>query len=121
MAKQKGIKPVVENRKARHEYHIRDTYEAGLVLAGTEVKSLRMGKGNLQDAYVQIKNGEAWIVNFHISPYAHEKAAAAPQGNRQAAGRTEGIRVHADSAEDLFQKRPGQSRGGGRHREEALR
>ncbi len=74
MAKQKGIKPVVENRKARHEYHIRDTYEAGLVLAGTEVKSLRMGKGNLQDAYVQIKNGEAWIVNFHISPYE--------QGNR---------------------------------------
>ncbi len=74
MAKRKGVKSVVENRKARHEYHIKDTYEAGLVLAGTEVKSLRMGKGNLQDAYVQIKNGEAWIFHFHISPYE--------QGNR---------------------------------------
>ncbi len=74
MAKSKGIKPVVENRKARHEYHIRDVYEAGLVLCGTEVKSLRMGKGNLQDSYVQIKNGEAWMLNFHISPYE--------QGNR---------------------------------------
>lgn len=74
MAKVKGIKPVVENRKARHEYHIKDVYEAGLVLAGTEVKSLRMGKGNLLDSYVQIKNGEAWLFNFHISPY--------DQGNR---------------------------------------
>ena len=69
MGKKTGIKPVVENRKARHEYHIKDVYEAGIVLAGTEVKSLRMGKGNLQDAYAVVKDGEVWVRNFHISPY----------------------------------------------------
>lgn len=69
MAKQKGIKPVIDNRKARHNYHIKETFEAGLVLAGTEVKSLRMGKGNLQDAYAAVKAGEIWAYNFHISPY----------------------------------------------------
>jgi SsrA-binding protein len=69
MKKTKGIQPVVENRKARHEYHIEETYEAGLALVGTEVKSLRMGKGNLQDAYAVVKSGEVWVNNFHISPY----------------------------------------------------
>ncbi len=69
MKKNKGIQPVVENRKARHEYHIEETYEAGLALVGTEVKSLRMGKGNLQDAYAVVKAGEVWVNNFHISPY----------------------------------------------------
>jgi len=69
MKKKKGIQPVVENRKARHEYHIEETYEAGLALVGTEVKSLRMGKGNLQDAYAVVKAGEVWVNNFHISPY----------------------------------------------------
>ena len=69
MKKKKGVQPVVENRKARHEYHIEETYEAGMVLVGTEVKSLRMGKGNLQDAYAVVKSGEVWINNFHISPY----------------------------------------------------
>ncbi len=71
-AKQKGIKPVVDNRRARHEYHINENFEAGLVLAGTEVKSLRMGKANLQDAYAVVKDGEVWVNNFHISHY--EKA-----------------------------------------------
>jgi SsrA-binding protein len=69
MSKQKSIKPVVSNRKARYNYHIKETYEAGLVLAGTEVKSLRMGKGNLQDAYATVRDGEVWVNNFHISPY----------------------------------------------------
>jgi len=69
MKKKKGILPVVENRKARYEYHIEETYEAGLALVGTEVKSLRMGKGNLQDAYAVVKSGEVWVNNFHISPY----------------------------------------------------
>lgn len=70
MAKKSGgIKPVVENRKARFNYHIKETFECGLVLAGTEVKSLRMGKGNLQDAYASVKDGEVWVNNFHISPY----------------------------------------------------
>lgn len=69
MGKKTGIKPVVENRKARHDYHIKDVYEAGIVLVGTEVKSLRMGKGNLKDAYAVVKDGEVWVRNFHISPY----------------------------------------------------
>ena len=57
------------NRQARHEYDISDTYEAGLVLTGTEVKSLRLGKGNLADGYCRISNGEVWLQNMHISPY----------------------------------------------------
>lgn len=69
MGKKTGIKPVVDNRKARHNYHINETYEAGMALVGTEVKSLRMGKGNLQDAYAVVKDGEVWVNNFHISPY----------------------------------------------------
>lgn len=69
MKKKKGIQPVVENRKARHEYHIEETYEAGLALVGTEVKSLRAGKGNLQDSYAVVRSGEVWVNNFHISPY----------------------------------------------------
>lgn len=69
MKKKSGNKPVVENRRARHEYHIRENYEAGIALVGTEVKSLRAGKGNLQDAYAAVKDGEVWVYNFHISPY----------------------------------------------------
>lgn len=64
------VKPVVTNRRARHDYFIEDTYEAGLVLVGTEVKSIRQGRVNLQDAYAEVKNGEAWLHNMHISPYA---------------------------------------------------
>lgn len=64
-----GYKVVIENRKARHNYHIEETYEAGLCLVGTEVKSLREGKGNIQDAYAEVKDGEVWVNNFHISPY----------------------------------------------------
>ena len=67
MKKKKGLPAAVENRKARHEYHIQDTYEAGLVLVGTEVKSLRAGKANLQDAYAAIKDGEAWCTTSHQS------------------------------------------------------
>jgi len=74
LVKDKSVKVVVENRKARFEYHIDDTLEAGLVLQGTEVKSLRAGKANLQDAYAEVRDGEVWVINFHISPYE--------QGNR---------------------------------------
>ena len=69
MGKKGGIKPVIENRKARFEYHIKENFEAGLVLVGTEVKSLRGGRGNLKDAYATVKDGEIWVMNFHISPY----------------------------------------------------
>lgn len=62
-------KLVTTNRKARHDYTILETYEAGLVLTGTEVKSLRNGRANLTDGYATIKNGEVWLVGMHISPY----------------------------------------------------
>ncbi len=60
---------ICQNRKARHEYHIEDTHEAGMVLLGPEVKSIREGRINLKDGYVDIKDGEAWLQNVHISPY----------------------------------------------------
>jgi SsrA-binding protein len=62
-------KTLARNRKALHEYHIVDTYEAGLVLAGPEVKSVRAGKVSLNEAFARIDNGEAWIYDMHISPY----------------------------------------------------
>lgn len=64
-----GKKVMIQNRKARHEYFVEDTIEAGLVLFGTEVKSIRKGKANLQDSYISVKRGEAFIWGMHISPY----------------------------------------------------
>ncbi|MCX5809382.1 MAG: SsrA-binding protein SmpB [Proteobacteria bacterium] len=64
------MKPICTNRKVYHEYHIEETFEAGLVLTGTEVKSLREGKANLKDSYAKIKDGELFLVNAHISPYS---------------------------------------------------
>ena len=69
-----GDKLVAQNRKASHDYAILDTVEAGLVLAGTEVKSLRTGKASLQESWATIENGEAWVMQLHIPPYE--------QGNR---------------------------------------
>ena len=63
-------KTVASNRKARHEYLIEDTFEAGIVLTGTEIKSVRDSKVNLQDAYARIERGEAWLVGAHIAPWA---------------------------------------------------
>lgn len=73
MAKGTG-KVLAQNKKANHDYFIEETYEAGMVLQGTEIKSIRAGKVQLKDSFVQIRNGEAWISNMHISPY--------DQGNR---------------------------------------
>lgn len=64
-------KVVATNRKAYHDYFIQETYEAGISLLGTEVKSLREGKVNLKDSYVIVKNNEAFLLNCHISPYSH--------------------------------------------------
>lgn len=66
-----AIKLVTSNRKARHDFHIDDTLEAGLVLQGTEVKALREGRANLQDAYCKVDRGEMYLVGAHISPYSH--------------------------------------------------
>lgn len=69
-----GIKVIAQNRRARHDYHIEDTIEAGLVLTGTEIKSIRAGRVNLKDSFARIQNGEVFLYNMHISPYE--------QGNR---------------------------------------
>lgn len=66
-----GTKLIAQNRKARHDYLIEDTYEAGLMLVGTEVKSCRDGNVSLTDAYAAIRDGEAWLLQAHIAPYAH--------------------------------------------------
>ncbi|MGZ4274784.1 MAG: SsrA-binding protein SmpB [Solirubrobacteraceae bacterium] len=69
MAKEQGRKLVASNRKARHDYHIDDVYEAGLVLTGTEVKSLRAGHASLVDGFAHIRDGEAWLAGVHIPEY----------------------------------------------------
>ncbi|HZT22896.1 MAG TPA: SsrA-binding protein SmpB [Verrucomicrobiae bacterium] len=66
---------IVTNHKARRDYHILETFEAGIVLRGTEVKSLRAGKGQISDAFARVERGEVWLYNAHIDEYAH--------GNRQ--------------------------------------
>ncbi|MCL5676339.1 MAG: SsrA-binding protein SmpB [Firmicutes bacterium] len=74
MKQRDDIKVVSDNRKARHDYFIEEDYEAGLVLTGTEVKSLRLGHANLRDGYAAVENGELFLYNVHISPFE--------QGNR---------------------------------------
>lgn len=69
MGKKENDKPLAQNKKASHDYFIEDTYEAGMVLTGTEIKSLRGGRANISDAFATIKNGEMFIHNMHISPF----------------------------------------------------
>jgi SsrA-binding protein len=71
MAKEKGRKLVAANRKARHDYSIDATYECGIVLTGTEVKSLRAGKASIVDGFASIKDGEVWLYGVHIPEYEH--------------------------------------------------
>jgi SsrA-binding protein len=70
-----GTKLITQNRKARHDYQIEETLEAGIALTGTEVKSCREGRANLSDSYAMVRDGEVWLLQCHISPYSH--------GNRQ--------------------------------------
>jgi len=69
MAKEQGQKLVAQNKKARHDYHIEDTYEAGMVLTGTEVKSLRAGRASLVDGFAEVHEGEIWLHGVHIPEY----------------------------------------------------
>src|SRR3982750_3495345 len=75
MAKPTGEKLIVDNRRARHDYHLSDRVEAGLVLSGTEVKSLRGGQATLQQAYADIRHGEAWLNGLHIPEYTEGNRA----------------------------------------------
>ena len=87
---------VALNRKARHEFTIDDTFEAGLVLTGTEIKSIRAGKANIANAYARIERGEAWLIGAHIAEYA--------QGNRNnhAPQRTRKLLLHRDQISELL-------------------
>jgi SsrA-binding protein len=69
--REKAQRVVADNRKARHDYHILETYEAGVALLGTEVKAIREGRVNLRDSYARTDGGEVWMMNVHISPYSH--------------------------------------------------
>ncbi len=66
-----GVKLIANNKKARHDYFIEDTYEAGIVLTGTEIKSVRAGRVNLKESYARVQNGEVFIYSMNISPYEH--------------------------------------------------
>jgi SsrA-binding protein len=91
-----GEQTIALNRKARHEFHIVDTIEAGIVLTGTEIKSIRAGKVSLQEAYARIERGEAWLVGAHIAPYAG--------GNRfnHEPKRTRKLLLHKDEIHELL-------------------
>lgn len=93
-----GAVTVATNRKAWHDYHIEETFEAGIVLTGTEVKSLRRGQANLRDSYAQIKDGEVFLYNVHISPYEF--------GNRfnHEPTRTRKLLLHRDQIRRLIGK-----------------
>jgi SsrA-binding protein len=69
--REKAQRTIAENRKARHDYHILDTWEAGIALLGTEVKAIREGQVNLRDSFARVDRGEIWLENVHISPYSH--------------------------------------------------
>ena len=98
MQKQEKIKIICDNRKARHEYHFLETHEAGIELHGTEVKSLRTGKSNIQDAFARVEKGEVWLHNMHISPYE--------MGNRfnHEPKRPRRLLLHKQEIDRLFQK-----------------
>jgi SsrA-binding protein len=70
MPKEQGTKPIAQNKKARHDYHIEETWEAGLSLMGTEVKSLRAGRASLVDGFAEVDHGEVWLLGVHIPEYA---------------------------------------------------
>lgn len=74
-AEPQGVKVVARNKKARHDYHILETYEAGMALTGPEVKSVREGKIQLKESYVEVRDGQAWLVGAHVSPYSHGNRA----------------------------------------------
>jgi SsrA-binding protein len=70
-AREEAQKSIAENRKAFHDYHILETFEAGIVLVGTEVKAIREGSANLRDSFARVEDGEVWLYNVHINPYSH--------------------------------------------------
>ncbi|WP_433252490.1 SsrA-binding protein SmpB [Streptosporangium sp. CA-135522] len=98
MPRETGRKAIAQNKRAWHDYHIEDTYEAGLVLQGTEVKSLRLGRASLTDGYAVIKDGEAWLINVHIPEYTMGT------WTNHAARRTRKLLLHRKEIDKLVSK-----------------
>src|SRR2546429_9041831 len=78
-----GPRPVAQNRKARHDYDVLETFECGIALAGSEVKSLRDGKVQLRDSYARVQDGEVWLYGVHVSPYAFSSGFGAVDPDRR--------------------------------------
>src|SRR3954467_13801442 len=81
--KVKGPRPVAQNRKARHDYDVLETFEAGIVLAGSEVKSLRDGKAQLRDSFARVQDGEVWMYGVHVSPWVYTNGFGAVDPDRR--------------------------------------
>jgi SsrA-binding protein len=79
----RGDQVVITNRRARHDYHVLDSWEAGIVLAGAEVKSIRDGRANLQDSYARVEDHEVWLHGMHVSPYAYSRGDLDPVRKRK--------------------------------------
>ena len=132
MPREKGRVLVAQNRKARHDYHIEDTVEAGLVLTGTEVKSLREGRASLVDGYAAVKDGELWLHNVHIPEYTqgtwtnHEPRRARKlllhrEQIRKTRCENEGVRPHDHPDCFVLQGRVREGRDRRRARKEVVR
>ena len=93
----RGDQLVITNRKARHDYHVLDTWEAGIMLAGPEVKSMREGRANLQDAYARIDDDELWLLGMHVSPYAYSREDLDPVRKRK-------LLLHHDEIDEITRK-----------------
>ena len=127
-AEDDGIQVICRNKRAFHEYEVFDTLECGIVLTGTEVKSLRDGTANLEDAYAKIDGGEVWLIGSDIPEYAMgNRINHKPKRPRKLllhrreigkfAGKASRAGLHAGPAADVLQERQGQGRAGGRPRQ----
>ncbi len=95
----KGVKVVATNRRARHDYDVLDTLEAGIALVGTEVKSLRAGQAQLKDAYAKVEGGELWLLNAHVAPYGQADGFGGHDPERPRK-----LLVHREEVEELAEQ-----------------
>ena len=132
MSDSDGVRVLADNRRARHNYHLLEFFQVGMVLVGTEVKSARNGKIQLADAYGAVKDNELWLLNAHIGPYSHgnlqnhdpvrpRKLLAHRREISRLDWEDSGKRTYVDPDPDLFTKRAHQVRPGAGASEKALR
>jgi SsrA-binding protein len=94
-----GSRPVAQNRRARHDYEILETHEAGIVLVGSEVKSLREGKAQLRDSYARVQDGEVWLYGVHVPPYTFASGFGATDPDRRRK-----LLLHRRQIDELFKR-----------------